>query len=152
MESRLVYFCIGSLLAKSLFHRLVSPCSQKTRTKAYLCSSSKLCACFKNTSVSMSKSVDCFLAAIALLCALLLRPHNQCALGFNLFLYLIVFRLLWPVVVENRRHILNTNSLVLLFSRLPDDLLTSTEITARTVLAFWFGQMAYFTLVSCQSN
>jgi len=96
----------------------------------------------------MSKSVDNFLSGIVLTSALLLRPHNQFALGFNLFIYLIVFRLLWPIVVENRRHLLKSNSLFSFFSHQPDDLLTSTEITARTVLAFWFGQMAYFTLVS----
>ena len=146
MEARLVYVCINFLLIKSLYHRLVSLCSQR-RTKSHSCSAPRIFTCSSN-SLSSSKSVDNFLSAIVLQCALLLRPHNQFALGFNLFIYLVVFRLLWPVVVENRRHLLTSSGLVKFFSHHSDDFFTATEITARTVLAFCFGQMAYFTLVS----
>ena len=90
------------------------------------------------------------MAAVILLSALLLRPHNHFALGLNLFIYLVVFRLLWPVVVENRRQLLETSSLFAFFSRQADVFLSSAEIAARTVLAIWFGQMAYFTLVSAK--
>ena len=147
MEARLVYLCIGLLLLKSIYHRLVLPCTNKKRSKSHTCSAPRICGC-SNISSEMRKSVDCFTSAVVLLSALLLRPHNHWVLACNLFIYIIIFRLLWPVVVENSRLLSKSSSLIQLFTEHREDFFSSFELVARVVLAFWFGQMSFFTLVN----
>ena len=145
-EARFSYLCIGLLLLKSLYHRLTSICSKREKkSKSRSCSAPRICS-LTNYSLSMCKSVDCFFVSVALLSSLLLRPHNQCVLAFNLFIYIVLYRLLWPVVVENQQHLLNYE-FPLLFLDHSEFELTSVMLVARVVLACWFGQMAYFTLV-----
>ncbi|XP_076823896.1 GPI ethanolamine phosphate transferase 2, catalytic subunit-like isoform X1 [Clavelina lepadiformis] len=148
-EAQIVYLTIGLLLIKMLYHCLFQICDpSRKRTRTHSCTVPGICPCLPPK--SNGKSLDCLQCAVVILSALLLRPHNHCALAFILALYWVMFRLLWPLVIENNLNILE-QPLLKLSSVQKDYFLSPIHLVARVVLSHWFGQMAHYALGNSNS-
>jgi len=139
-----VYGIIGFLVIKLVYHRLASLC-RAAAAKHKRPRSASVPLCCQQTRGAESSAIDCLQTCVILLSSLLLRPHNLAALALNLLIYASLFRLLWPVVLEERLELLDRKLLELARPRFG---VTPGQAVVRIAMAYWLGQNAYFSLVS----
>ena len=138
-EAMVAYAILLVFVLKILFHYTVNSIS---RHKAQQQKRTKFCtlAICSSHEESYVKMLDSLQTAIVLFAVLLLRPHNHLPVALHLFIFYVISCLLWPVVIDNKLGVLksfNTRS----------STLNCYQVVARILLAYWFGQHTYFTLV-----
>ena len=138
-QARIVYLMIMLLLIRSFVLQISSlfASNKRTTTVPNVDTSNNL---------QKMKSLDCFQSSVIIISGLLLRTHNHTLLAINLFMYVVIMKVLWPNLVEERpgilKHLFHLES-----KEGYDDWLEPWQACGRIILAYWFGQHAYFTFV-----
>ena len=139
-EARVAYLILLLFIMKILFHYTVNSVS---RRKSQHEKRSKICTLTICSSHEESyvKMLDCMQTVVVLIAVLLLRPHNHLPVALHLLIFYVVSYLLWPVVIDN-------NLTVLKGVNDRNSTINCYQVVARVLLAYWFGQHTFFTLVS----
>ncbi|XP_078494079.1 GPI ethanolamine phosphate transferase 2, catalytic subunit-like [Ciona intestinalis] len=102
LESRIVFLILGIFILKIIFHKV----NDHGRPRS--CSPPSI---FCSREDSVMKMCDCVQSLVIIMSSLLVRPHNHFVLVLNVGLYLVLFRLLWPVAMEDKDWLLDDVSL-----------------------------------------
>ena len=140
MEASIAYCILLIFLLKILFHYVTIVRSRNKRGKrSRICTLLYISCSHEEAYV---KLLDNLQTVIVLFAVLLLRPHNHLPVALHLAIFYAISHLLWPVVIDNNLSAMKDG---ILSSR--SGTLNSYQVVARVMLAYWFGQHTFFTLV-----
>ena len=140
-EATVAYIILLMFLLKILFHYIAHIRSRNYKTNKRICTVPFLDCSHEESYV---KLLDTLQTAIVLTAVLLLRPHNHLPLALHLTIFYAISYLLWPAVIDCCAGGNLAGGGILSRSAVT---LNCYQVVARVLLAYWFGQHTFFTLV-----
>ena len=139
MEASIAYCILLIFLLKIIFHYVTIV---RSRNRSNQSKRSRICTLYIcSHEEAYVKLLDNLQTVIVLFAVLLLRPHNHLPVALHLAIFYAISHLLWPVVIDNNLSAMKGE----IISR--SGVLNSYQVVARVLLAYWFGQHTFFTLV-----